>query len=295
MNNQIAPICLFVYNRRSQALKTLEALQNNYLASQSDLFIFSDGPKNPGGADKIAELREEIKKADGFLSVTISEAQKNMGLSKSIIAGVSSVLDKYGKVIVLEDDLITSPNFLDFMNQALDFYAENPAIFSISGYTLDLPGLKNYAKDFYTGYRASSWGWGTWADRWDKVDWEVNDYDRFKKDFLKQYRFMRGGSDMPGMLRDQMKGKIDSWAIRWCYDQFNKDMLTIFPSTSKIVNIGFGPDATHTRKTTRFYTNPDKTQKRVFDFHNTIDPEKKLVRQFREKFSILNRLKDKFI
>ena len=291
----LAPICLFVYNRKSQALKTLEALQNNYLASQSDLFIFSDGPKNPGGADKIAELREEIKKADGFLSVTISEAPKNMGLSKSIIAGVSSVLKKYGKVIVLEDDLITSPNFLDFMNQALEFYENNPKIFSVSGYTLDLPGLKNNSRDFYTGFRASSWGWGTWADRWDKVDWEVTGYDRFKKDFLQQYRFMRGGSDMPGMLRDQMKGKIDSWAIRWCYDQFNKDMLTIFPTTSKLINIGFGPDATHTKKTARFFTTLDTNQKREFAFDNDIEAEKKLISQFRNKFSILNRLKDKFI
>jgi hypothetical protein len=292
---KLAPICLFVYNRKPQALKTLDALRNNYLASKCDLFIFSDGPKNLEGADNIVELREELKKVDGFRSVSITEAPNNMGLSKSIIKGVSSVLAEHGKVIVLEDDLITSPNFLDFMNQALEFYENNPNVFSVSGYTLYLPGLKINSRDFYTGYRASSWGWGTWADRWDIVDWEVTGYDRFKKDFLQQYRFMRGGSDMPGMLRDQMKGKIDSWAIRWCYDQFNKDMLTVFPTTSKIINIGFGPNATHTKKTARFHTPLDLGDKRAFEFDNNTGPDKILVQQFRNKFSIINRLKDKFI
>lgn len=291
----LAPICLFVYNRIPQALKTLHALRNNNLAEQSILYIFSDGPKDQDGANKIMKLRKQLREVDGFRSVKITESESNKGLSKSIIDGVTTVLEKHGKVIVLEDDLITSPNFLDFMNQALDSYSDNSKIFSVSGYTMNLKGLRNYPKDFYTAYRASSWGWGTWDDRWNKVDWEVKSYSSFIKNPLKQFRFTRGGSDMPGMLRDQMNGRIDSWAIRWCYEQFNRDLFAIFPAKSKIISIGFGPDATHTKKTKRFFTVPDESNNRVFKFDSSIVPDKKLMRQFRGKFSIISRLKDKFI
>ena len=122
----------------------------------------------------------------------IYESPYNKGLACSIIDGVTKIVNDYEKIIVLEDDLITTPNFLNFMNQALHFYITDATIFSISGYTLNLPSLPSYSKDFYLGYRGSSWGWGTWKDRWDEVDWEIKDYDKFKIDPLAQLRFMRG-------------------------------------------------------------------------------------------------------
>jgi GR25 family glycosyltransferase involved in LPS biosynthesis len=129
-------------------------------------------------------------------------------LANSIISGVSQILKEHDKVIVLEDDLITSPNFLDFMNQALNFYQGNKQIHSISGYTLDLPSLKNYTKDYYLGYRASSWGWGTWKEKWESVDWNVSKYREFKRNPLQQIKFMKGGSDLPHMLSNQIRGKL---------------------------------------------------------------------------------------
>ncbi|NVK51785.1 MAG: glycosyltransferase [Flavobacteriaceae bacterium] len=292
---ELAPICLFTYNRFDETKQTVEALQKNFLAKESDLIIFSDGAKNDKVLEKILKIRKYLKTIDGFKSVKIYESPTNQGLATSIINGVSQVIKKYKKVVVLEDDLITSPNFLNFINQALSFYKEKKDVFSISGYTMDLRSLNNYEKDYYLGLRASSWGWGIWIDRWGNVDWSVEDYDNFKWNLMSQYRFMKGGSDLPHMLRKQMNKKIDSWAIRWCYYQFKNNLLTVFASKSKIVSIGFGPEATHTKKTDRFETKLDDGSKRIFEFDEELIRNKKLEKEFRNKFSMLNRLKNKLL
>ena len=288
-----APICLFTYNRPNETRKTIEALQHNYLALESDLFIFSDGPKNETVDSNINEVRELIRNISGFKSVTLFESMQNNGLANSIISGVSQIIEKHGRIIVLEDDLITSPNFLNFMNQALVFYEANKKIFSVSGYSLNLPSLKNCKSDYYIGYRASSWGWGTWKNRWEKVSWEIQDFNRFIWNPVKHIQFLRGGSDMSLMLWRQMNGKIDSWAIRWCYHQFKHDLLTVFPSKSKIISIGFGDSATHTKKTNRFDTFLDSGIQKIFFFDQDPLVNKKFTKEFRKKFSIINRLKDK--
>ena len=295
--NKIAPICLFTYNRLEETRKTVEALQKNNLAPQSELFIFSDGWKSEKGKEKIEKVRFFLKSIVGFKKVTIYESDINKGLAKSIIDGVTKIINLEGKVIVLEDDLITSSNFLDFMNQSLDFYENNNSVFSISGYTMDLPSLKkeNYKKDYYIGVRASSWGWATWGRSWGDIDWEIKDYALFKKSFSSKMKFNRGGSDMTRMLNNQMKGKIDSWAIRWCYNQFLRNQYTIYPSISKIISIGFGNDATHTKNTTRFDNTIDKELKTSFIFENKLINDKKIIGEFKNKFSIVSRLKDKFL
>lgn len=291
----LAPICLFTYNRLKETQLTVEALQCNNLASMSELYIFSDGPKESIDAFKVNQVRNYIKSINGFKSVHIIESKTNNGLANSIINGVTQIINQYEKVIVLEDDLITSRNFLDFMNQAIDFYANNVKIFSVSGYSMNLPSLKTMDKDYYYGYRASSWGWGTWKNRWEIIDWEVGDYSSFRWNIIKQLKFMRAGSDMPYMLWKQMNRKIDSWAIRWCYDQFKKELFTVFPTKSKLVNIGIGPNATHTKKTDRFYTHLDQDNKTSFTFNSNVYSELNLEKEFRNFFSIKNRLKEKFL
>ena len=241
------------------------------------------------------EVRVYLNQVTGFKSIVVFESADNKGLANSIISGVSQIVEKYKKVIVLEDDLITSPNFLNFMNQALDFYENNDKIFSISGYTLNLPSLKNSENDYYVGYRASSWGWGTWKNRWEKVSWEIQDVNRFIWNPVRHIQFMRGGSDMSLMLWRQMNGKIDSWAIRWCYHQFKYDLLTVFPAKSKVLSIGFGDAATHTKKTNRFDTILDSGVQKNFLFDQNPFVNKVLAKEFRKKFSIINRLKDKLI
>lgn len=295
MKNNLAPICFFTYNRLFETQQSIIALQKNNLALDSDLYIFSDGYKNEVEKSKVKEVRKYIKSVSGFKSVTIFESSNNKGLANSIISGVTQIINKYEKVIVLEDDLITAPNFLDFMNQALRFYQESPLIHSISGYTMDLPGLSKYTLDYYLGYRASSWGWGTWKDKWQDVDWEVKDYHKFKKSLFRQIKFMRGGSDLPKMLKNQMQGKIDSWAIRWCFNQFQNDRFTIFPARSKLVTIGMGEDATHTKQTKRFETKLDIGNETLFHFDKEPEKNKKLIKEFAQKFSIKNRLLEKLI
>ncbi|WP_010520644.1 glycosyltransferase [Aquimarina agarivorans] len=289
----LAPIILFVYNRLDETKKTIEALQKNYLAPQSELYIFSDGTKTELGKEKIASVRNYVNTVKGFKKVTVIAAKQNNGLAKSIITGVTDIVNTYEKAIIVEDDLVTSPNFLDYMNQALTFYKDHDKIISISGYTLNLPNLKNSYKDYYLGLRASSWGWGTWKQKWNAVDWELKDYQSFINDKQRVADFARIGSDMPKMLKYQMEGKIDSWAIRFCYYQFKQKMYCVFPTVSKLKSIGFTNEATHTAGSTRFDTTLDKGTQRDFTFDHNLIVDEKLLKDFRDKFSIKSRLIDK--
>ncbi|MGM0934477.1 MAG: glycosyltransferase family 2 protein [Bacteroidota bacterium] len=288
----LAPLVLFTYNRLEETQQTICALQKNILAKDSELIIFSDGPKNENGQKKIKEIREYLRSIKGFKKVQIIESKVNKGLAKSIIDGVTQIIEEYGRVIVLEDDLITSPNFLNFMNQALNFYNNDNEIISISGYTLDLPSLPG-TNDFYFGYRASSWGWATWEDRWKNIEWDLNDYNEFKEDRNAQKIFNRGGSDLSQMLENQVKAKIDSWAIRFCYHQSKSNLKTVFPASSKIRSIGFGSDATHTSNTTRFETKLDSGGQTDFIFDHFHEMDENLAKEFRNKFSIKARAFDK--
>ena len=150
--------------------------------------------------------------------------------------------------------------------------------------------MSNVSKDFYFGYRASSWGWGVWKDRWNPIDWEIKDYNEFIKDKKAVKDFRRGGSDMPRMLHKQMQGKIDSWAIRFCYHQFKNDLLTVFPTISKLESIGFSKEATHTSGTERFITPIDVELKREFLFESFIDVDNNLANEFASFFSLKNRV-----
>lgn len=247
-SNRLAPVILFVYNRTTCTKQTLEALEENELAEESELYIFSDGPKYQEDVPKVAEVRDYIEEYRGqsvFKKVTVVKAGKNKGLAASVIGGVTEVIGKHGRVIVLEDDCITTKDFLRYMNGALAFYEENSQIWSVSGYSFSLPSLQDYTKDIYLLYRGSSWGWGTWKDRWETVDWDVSDYRSFRFSIRKRKKFARGGNDLSSMLKAQMHGKIDSWAIRWCYAQSMQDKLTVYPVVSHLCNIGFDETGVH--------------------------------------------------
>jgi len=244
---KLSPIILFVYNRPWHTEQTVEALKKNELAGESDLFIFSDGPKVEND-ENVKKVREYIKTINGFNSVTIIEREKNLGLANSVIAGVTEIVNKFGKVIVLEDDLVTSKYFLKFMNEALDFFKDRNDVFSISGHSYPPSIMKiphSYKHDIYLSYRFGSWGWATWKDRWNKVDWEIKDYEQFKKDNKMKADFNRGGSDMSDMLISQMEGKIDSWAIRFDYAHFKNYCYNIRPVKSLVHNIGFDGSGVH--------------------------------------------------
>lgn len=291
----LAPILLFTYKRLETLKRTVAALQQNELSTESELFIFSDGAKKIEDEPAVNEVREFIKTISGFKSIKISEAEKNKGLANSIIDGVTKIINQYGKVIVLEDDLLTSPNFLLYMNQALNFYEKNPKVFSIAGYSYNVPMLrKSWQKDYYATYRSSSWGWGSWKDRWNSVDWDMKNYKDFINEPAEIKRFYLLGRDANRLLKKQMEGKIDSWAIRMCFSQFKQHKFTIFPKVSKIQNIGFMPGATHTVKGKRFLTILDDGEQKNFSFDEDVIINDKLLRHIDSLRSILRRIIDRF-
>jgi hypothetical protein len=178
------------------------------------------------------------------------------------------------------------------MNQGLYAYSTNPKIFAISGYSYPLKYLSDYEFDVAFGYRSYSWGWATWRDRWENVDWEVSDYKRFKHSWKSRLEFNRGGSDLSGMLDNQMNGRINSWMIRWVYHQYKHGLYDVFPLISKVNNIGFTAAATHTSCSQLRYLTPiDKSENREFRFPLTVEINKVIQKQVKNKFSLFRRIK----
>lgn len=268
----LAPIILFVYNRPDLTKQTIKALLNNVLSIDSEIYVFSDGNKSEKDESYVKEVRSFIKNIVGFKSVKIFESQNNKGLANSIIQGVSEVMKNYDKVIVLEDDLYTTPNFLQFMNDSLNFYSNEKHVFSISGYSFNLGVATGEKFDAYLLNRGWSWGWATWKDRWEDVDWKVKTYEKFVHDSNARKEFSSGGSDLNKMLDAQMNHKLDSWAIRWFYHQFANKGLTVYPVYSKVHNNGFGVEATHTKGSDKRYIPLiDTLNNNTFRFPNSIE------------------------
>ncbi len=285
-----APVLLFAYKRPVELKATLEALRANHLASQSDLYIFADAPKRPEDAPKVAQVHQLLNAATGFRTIHRNYAKTNIGCADSVIRGISLVLAKHPSAIIVEDDLITAPNFLDFMNQGLARYAERKRVYSVAGYTFPFEQPADYTTDAYLIPRHSPWGWATWADRWQSIDWDMTDYAAFATDKQQQRAFKQGGSDLVGMLRDQMEGRADAWDIRFCYNRFKADGLTVYPTVSKVENIGFGEEATHTNIFNRYKTKLDDGSQRTFDFPELVQPTAYYHRKTLQRYSIPTRI-----
>ncbi|MBS1751524.1 MAG: glycosyltransferase [Bacteroidetes bacterium] len=290
-----APILLFTYKRLATLKQAVAALEKNYMAESSDLFIFSDAAKKEEDKAIIEEVRSYLKTITGFRSVQIIERENNFGLAKSIISGTSWVMSTYDKVIVLEDDLITTPNFLTFMNAALERYKTETSVFSISGYSFSLKSPQtNYDYDAYFLNRGWSWGWSTWKNRWKDVDWEVSSYASFKKNKALRKAFSEGGSDLNKMLREQMEGRIDSWAIRWFYHQFRVGGLTLYPVYSKVYNAGFDELATHTTGSQkRYLPDIDLEAKTSFCFPEQVSVTSTFQILFKKRMGFAARVRSK--
>jgi hypothetical protein len=290
---ELAPIVLFTYKRLETLKHTIKALQNNYLSKQSDIIIFSDGAKNIKDNQAVKDVREYIKSIEGFNSIKIYETEENKGLANSIISGVTKVFESYDSVIVLEDDLITTPNFLNFMNQTLEEYKNEKRVFSICGYSFDLD-VSNYQMDSYFLNRCWPWSWATWKNRWSEIDWQVKDYIQFSNDKSAKKKFRKCGSDVNAMLSKQINGKLDSWAIRWTYHQFKTNSLSLFPVKSKIKNEGFDEFATHTKGSSRRYESKlDNSESNKFKNPTKIEVSLKHQQKFLKKMGYISRIKSK--
>jgi hypothetical protein len=235
----------------------------NPLAKDSKLFAFSDGPKSTEDEANIAEIRDYLRKVSGFAEITLEFSEENKGLAKSIIEGVGKVINEYGSVIVLEDDLLVSKDFLEFMNKGLEFYKNEKTVGSISGYSFLLEKCES-ASELNLVQRISSWAWGTWKDRWENVDWDLQDFETFKKDKQKIEAFKNGGQDLWAMIQKQQKGIINSWAIRWTYHHFKYGMYCLVPKYSKVKNIGTDGSGTNFSKNTDDYLTETNENKAAF-------------------------------
>lgn len=260
-----APVAMFVYNRADHFKETYDALALCEEAKQTDLFIFSDGWKNDNARLKVEEVRafsKEIKKRADFKSVNIIESPCNKGLAKSIIDGVTQVINEYGKIIVLEDDCVCAPYFLSYMNKCLDFYENNKKIGAISGYAPAIDFPKEYNEDVFTAYRSCSCSWGTWKARWENVDWELKEFSAFCKNPKLIKKLNSNGNDRFMRLYRQTKGNGSSWSVRFGAHLVKNDWLTVYPRFSYIKNIGCDESGVHSKN--------EDAEKMAVDLNKTI-------------------------
>lgn len=298
-----APIALFVYNRVGHMRRTVSALQQNFLAGVSDLYIYSDAPKSEDDFLAVSEVRKYAADITGFKSVTLVLRQNNFGLARSIIDGVTQLTARFGHVIVLEDDMVTSPFFLCYMNDGLRLYASDPKVASIHGYVYPLTDADSLPPYFFLK-GADCWGWATWSRAWRAFDADGQSLlSRLESRQLTREFDFSGGYEFTQMLRDQVSGKNNSWAVRWYASAFLEGMLTLYPSRSFVHNIGNDSSGTHSSASNLFdaqlsfsydgihvdsVTESDEARKSFVNYLRSIRPTylERIVRFFRRLVSV---------
>ena len=234
----ISPIVIFTYNRLDHLDTLINSLEQNELFKKSKILVFSDGPKKELDIEKIEKIRIYLKKKLISNNSEIIERSNNFGLSKNVITGINQTFNDYDQVIILEDDLEVSPFFLNYMNDALNLYANSENVASISGYMYPI-NSKSFSNDYFFLKLVESWGWGTWRRAWNNFETDSvklkNEIDERK--LVDEFNFSSGISYYK-MLNDNINGANDSWAIRWYASIFLKNMNTLFPSKSFVKNIG---------------------------------------------------------
>lgn len=246
MKNQFAPVVLFTYNRPWHTKQTLEALMGNEYADESILYIYCDGPKEAASDEtikNIKEVRTVIREKKWCKEVIIKERTANLGLANSVIQGVTEVIEKHGKVIVLEDDILTGKFFLKFMNEGLNTYEKEEKVYGVTGYTF--PSTKRVKDPTYFLPIMSSWGYGTWVDKWRSINFNGQELLHIVETNNIKNKLHFGTLNLYQMLKDQVSGKNDSWAVRFYVSMFLNKGLFLFPNTSLLKNIGFDGTGVH--------------------------------------------------
>jgi hypothetical protein len=238
-----APIALFVYNRPWHTRMTVEAMLKNPEVAETPLHIFSDAPRSERERESVAGVREYIRSIENFKSIEIIERESNYGLARSIIDGVTNVCNQYGRVIVMEDDLVTSSHFLAYMNDALTLYEHDERVISVHGY---LYPIKGPVPETFFIKGADCWGWATWKRGWDifEPDGQVLLQELKRRKLTKSFDF-NDSFPFTKMLKKQIEGRNDSWAIRWYASAFLKEKLTLNPGRNLVLNIGTDSTGTH--------------------------------------------------
>lgn len=250
----LAPICLFVYNRPEHTRRVLSALEKNDLASLSTIHIFSDAAKDKESKKDVTEVREVIRQFAGFREVIITERTENFGLARSIVDGVTLLVEKYGKIIVLEDDIVTSPFFLRFMNDALSLYEYDEAVMHISGYFF--PVRSSSLPDTFFYNQTSCWGWATWNRAWKFFNPDAAYLLNEIHERNEEYRFTIDGSHLSFIeqLERNVSGSLSTWAIKWQASVFLQNGLCLHPNISYVRNIGHDGSGENSGKSAAFET-----------------------------------------
>lgn len=241
-----APIVIFAYRRPEHLRRMLSSLIQCEGFSGSPIIVFGDGPRTAEEAPGVEATRRIARDMLGS-AAEFHFSETNLGLSRSIIGGVSAATQRFGRAIVIEDDLLLAPDFLTYMNAALDRYADDPIVFQVSGYIFDVPDLANRRDALFLPFTAS-WGWATWKRAWDRFDFAAVGWDRLLVDKSLRYRFdIDGTYGSSTMLVRQMTGGLDSWAVRWHWSALKNHAVTLFPPRTLVRNIGFDGTGSHGR------------------------------------------------
>ena len=284
-------IALFSYKRLDTLKKCIDALKKCPESSISELIIFSDAAASEEVANKVIAVREYIATITGFNSIKIISREKNLGVDYNLIEGLTYMKNQYDQFIVVEDDLIVEPNFITYLNEALDFYKDNKTIHTVSAFNWIENIPHDYPYDIYFTKRFWPWGWATWSDRMKNIDWEIEDKKEFLNSKKTQTEFNKWGSDRSMMLTNVIKGEIRTWDIQLDYHFFKENASHVFPVKSLVDNIGYNPkDASHT-----FVYNRYKTSKRLkkinqFNFPSILEYNSEICKLFVQKNSIKARM-----
>lgn len=254
MQFELAPVGISVYTRVSHFKMTVNALANNALASQTIVYVFSDHGILASDRLKVGEIREYAKNIKHFKRLILIERDHNIGASENTNKGIEFVLEKHGKMIFMEDDIVTAPGFLQYMNQGLEFYKCNPKILSISGYSP--PFVRDMLEeDVFFLPRYCAWGVGLWKHKFNLVKLiSFDEYSHFMKDKVGRKLFIHGGGkDMLKLLELEVNGQIDAYDVRAMFYMFKSEMLAVYPALSLVQNIGHDSSGLHCGTTNRFY------------------------------------------
>jgi len=280
-------LLLFVYNRPRHTARTLRALAGNLGASSTRLMIFSDGPGDERDESLVQEVRVLCKKVKGFGSVEMVEREKNLGLATSIRHGVSEALADVDAVAVMEDDLITSPFFLNYSFGALSAYEGDSRLLSVSAFVpprILMPRPRDFRGDVWLSKRNLSFGWGVWKDRWESVNWDQAEEETFVDRPELHEGFSQGGADLPVMMKKQLRGETDSWAIHFSYAHFRQAKYSLLPRESYVRPIGFDGSGVHCRPSPLGLLSNVRQAKKDPDFPKQLQIDTEMQESFRKYF-----------
>lgn len=289
---RLAPIVIFAFNRPNALKNTIQSLLQNTEARESELYIFVDGAREnyKGEAEKVLTIQQYVLSITGFKSVNYRFSKINQGLAKSIISGTTEIINKYGRAIIVEDDLYLSKSFLRYMNEMLNRYEDDRRVMQVTGYGAKLTKPYDYTWDVYLNERAHSWSWGTWKDRWESIDWDVKDFPQLQASWKLRRAFCKRGSDLYGMLKGYIDGRNNSWYIRFNYSMYKQHKYSVCPIRSLTCNDGFTAEATHCNTYNRYKIDFEEYHEGQFYAPEHLTPDERLMRDAVKYWSLRYRI-----